>query len=203
MLLRTRIRNRRRKRKNRTNQQNLLPRSANLKKQRLWPPPKSVRLNQQPRLLRDLSNGCYDKHASISLQVAHSLLTRTPTGFSRSLLTKTPTTQRSISATAPKTDFEHARNRLHVKAVPDSLPCREDEFLEIQEHLESAIEDGTGSCICMFAKPNARAILLQQDLLNNLKRPSFVFDITRHLWSTRNRQNSNCSRSYSVITGKS
>ena len=66
----------------------------------------------------------------------------------RSLVVQTPTTHRAISATAPRTDFEHARNRLHVKAVPDSLPCREDEFLEIQEHLESAIEEGTGSCIC-------------------------------------------------------
>jgi len=50
----------------------------------------------------------------------------------------------------PQTEFEHARNRLHVKAVPDTLPCREDEFMEIQEHLESAIEEGTGSCICEF-----------------------------------------------------
>jgi Cdc6-like AAA superfamily ATPase len=100
-------------------------------------------------------------------------LTWTSIGFSRSLLTKTPTTQRSISATAPKTDFEHARNRLHVKAVPDSLPCREDEFLEIQEHLESAIEDGTGSCICMFVKSYACTILLQHNLQINLIRSKF------------------------------
>ncbi|KAG0307604.1 Origin recognition complex, subunit 1 [Linnemannia gamsii] len=87
---------------------------------------------------------------------------------SKSLLTKTPTTQRSISATAPKTDFEHARNRLHVKAVPDSLPCREDEFLEIQEHLESAIEDGTGSCIYISGVPGTGKTATVHEVIRSL-----------------------------------
>ncbi|KAH7039307.1 P-loop containing nucleoside triphosphate hydrolase protein, partial [Linnemannia elongata] len=77
--------------------------------------------------------------------------------------------QRSISASAPKTDFEHARNRLHVKAVPDSLPCREDEFLEIQEHLESAIEDGTGSCIYISGVPGTGKTATVHEVIRSLQ----------------------------------
>ncbi|KAF9910509.1 Origin recognition complex, subunit 1 [Linnemannia zychae] len=88
---------------------------------------------------------------------------------SKSLIVKTPTTQRAISATAPKTDFEHARNRLHVKAVPDSLPCREDEFMEIQEHLESAIEDGTGSCIYISGVPGTGKTATVHEVIRSLQ----------------------------------
>ncbi|KAF9132670.1 Origin recognition complex, subunit 1 [Mortierella sp. 14UC] len=87
----------------------------------------------------------------------------------KSLIVKTPTTQRAISATAPKTDFEHARNRLHVKAVPDSLPCREDEFMEIQEHLESAIEDGTGSCIYISGVPGTGKTATVHEVIRSLQ----------------------------------
>ena len=34
--------------------------------------------------------------------------------------------------------------RLHVSAVPDSLPCRETEFEDIYNFVESKILDGTG-----------------------------------------------------------
>ncbi|KAG0253795.1 Origin recognition complex, subunit 1, partial [Linnemannia exigua] len=94
--------------------------------------------------------------------------TRAP-ARSKTLSIKTPTTQRSISASAPKTDFEHARNRLHVKAVPDSLPCREDEFMEIQEHLESAIEDGTGSCIYISGVPGTGKTATVHEVIRSLQ----------------------------------
>ena len=34
--------------------------------------------------------------------------------------------------------------RLHVSAVPEDLPCREDEFADIFHFVQSKIEDGTG-----------------------------------------------------------
>ena len=46
------------------------------------------------------------------------------------------------------TPFQHARAILHVGATPDSLPCRDEEFTEIEAYLEDAIDEGTGSCIC-------------------------------------------------------
>ena len=35
-------------------------------------------------------------------------------------------------------------SRLHVSALPDSLPCREDEFADIYHFVRSKLEDGTG-----------------------------------------------------------
>ena len=34
--------------------------------------------------------------------------------------------------------------RLHVSAVPSSLPCREKEFTDIFNFVEGKLEDGTG-----------------------------------------------------------
>jgi hypothetical protein len=48
------------------------------------------------------------------------------------------------------TDFEKAAKRLHVSAVPDSLPCREEEFAELYSQLASAIQEGSGFCICNY-----------------------------------------------------
>ncbi|KAF9112976.1 Origin recognition complex, subunit 1 [Mortierella sp. AM989] len=87
----------------------------------------------------------------------------------KALAIQAPTTQRAISASTPKTGFEHARNRLHVKAVPDTLPCREDEFLEIQEHLESAIEEGTGSCIYISGVPGTGKTATVHEVIRSLQ----------------------------------
>lgn len=38
-------------------------------------------------------------------------------------------------------------NRLHVSSVPESLPCREQEFQDIYNFVESKIMDGTGGCV--------------------------------------------------------
>lgn len=49
--------------------------------------------------------------------------------------------------------FQTARSRLHVSAVPTSLPCREDEFASVYSHLEAAITDGSGACIYISGTP--------------------------------------------------
>ena len=49
--------------------------------------------------------------------------------------------------------FQTARSRLHVAAVPTSLPCREDEFTSVYSHLEAAIYEGTGACIYISGTP--------------------------------------------------
>jgi len=116
--------------------------------------------------------------------------------FIRTLVVQKPTTQRAIEATLPQTDYEHARNRLHVKAVPDTLPCREDEFAEIQDQLRYAIEDGTGSCIC-----RCWTILTSTKALDAYFLTLFITFI-RHLWRTRDRKNSYSASSHpSIETG--
>ncbi|KAI8349375.1 P-loop containing nucleoside triphosphate hydrolase protein [Mortierella sp. GBAus27b] len=72
----------------------------------------------------------------------------------------------------PKTEFEHARRLLHVKAVPDSLPCREDEFLEIQGYLENAIEEGTGSCIYISGVPGTGKTATVHEVVRSLQAKS-------------------------------
>ncbi|KAJ0032882.1 hypothetical protein NQD34_002963 [Periophthalmus magnuspinnatus] len=54
---------------------------------------------------------------------------------------------RSEPAKRPGNALEEARARLHVSSVPESLPCREQEFQDIYSFVESKIIDGTGGCM--------------------------------------------------------
>lgn len=55
--------------------------------------------------------------------------------------------------TAHLSPYALARERLHVSAVPDSLPCREDEFVNIMGYIESAIQEATGTCVYISGVP--------------------------------------------------
>ncbi|KAI8339651.1 P-loop containing nucleoside triphosphate hydrolase protein [Chlamydoabsidia padenii] len=70
-----------------------------------------------------------------------------------SLSSITPLRKVQTGDTTSLTSYELARERLHVSAVPDSLPCREDEFDEISGYLESALQEGTGTCIYISGVP--------------------------------------------------
>ncbi|KAF9161751.1 Origin recognition complex, subunit 1 [Actinomortierella ambigua] len=87
----------------------------------------------------------------------------------KTLEVRAPTTQRSVPTATPRSDFEHARNRLHVSAVPESLPCREDEFLEIQGYIESAIDEGTGSCIYISGVPGTGKTATVHEVIRSLQ----------------------------------
>lgn len=52
-----------------------------------------------------------------------------------------------------RTDLAIARKRLHVSAVPKTLPCREKEFEEVFSFLESHLADGIGGCIYISGVP--------------------------------------------------
>jgi hypothetical protein len=55
--------------------------------------------------------------------------------------------------------LEEAQRRLHVGAVPDSLPCRDGEFTEIYVFTESNIRCGTGGCMYISGVPGNYEIL--------------------------------------------
>lgn len=55
--------------------------------------------------------------------------------------------------TSNLTPYALARERLHVSAVPDSLPCREEEFMTIMGYIESAIQEATGTCVYISGVP--------------------------------------------------
>lgn len=65
----------------------------------------------------------------------------------------TPLGTRTLSPSALASPFQIARNQLHVSSVPAALPCREEEFSAVYNHLEAAITDGSGSCIYISGTP--------------------------------------------------
>lgn len=64
--------------------------------------------------------------------------------------------------------FQIARSKLHVSAVPASLPCREGEFAEVYSHLESAITDGSGACIYISGTPGTGKTATVREVVSQL-----------------------------------
>ncbi|KAJ2355849.1 Origin recognition complex, subunit 1 [Coemansia sp. RSA 2618] len=60
---------------------------------------------------------------------------------------------RALQSDAGLTIYEAARARLHVSAVPDALPCREDEFAGIYGHLHAALSERTSMCMYISGVP--------------------------------------------------
>lgn len=62
-----------------------------------------------------------------------------------------------------------ARRRLHVSAVPTSLPCREKEFKEIYSFLEGNLLDETGGCIYISGVPGTGKTATTTEVVRALK----------------------------------
>ncbi|XP_008576252.1 PREDICTED: origin recognition complex subunit 1 isoform X1 [Galeopterus variegatus] len=60
---------------------------------------------------------------------------------------------RNPAAQEPASVLEEARLRLHVSAIPESLPCREQEFQDIYNFVESKLLDRTGGCMYISGVP--------------------------------------------------
>jgi len=60
---------------------------------------------------------------------------------------------RTLSSSLLDTPHKLAQVNLHVSAVPKFLPCREEEYSQILDYLENAIEEGTGTCIYISGVP--------------------------------------------------
>jgi origin recognition complex subunit 1 len=50
----------------------------------------------------------------------------------------------------PTDPYQRALRLLHVGATPDSLPCREEEFVDVLSRVEEGVEGGGGGCLCEF-----------------------------------------------------
>ena len=79
-----------------------------------------------------------------------------------SVITITPSRKKEMTPRIPSraiplpsvvSPLQEAQMRLHVAAVPDCLPCREQEFYEILSFMEGKIEDGTGGCMYISGLP--------------------------------------------------
>jgi len=60
---------------------------------------------------------------------------------------------RSVPLPTQVDPLTEAQQRLHVSAVPDSLPCREEEFAEIFGYVESKLREDTGGCCYISGVP--------------------------------------------------
>ncbi|XP_010016261.1 PREDICTED: origin recognition complex subunit 1 [Nestor notabilis] len=113
---------------------------------------------------------------------------RTPKKTPLSGIPKTPRNatpeipRRKHATQKPASVLEEARLRLHVSAVPESLPCREEEFQDIHNFVESKLIDGTGGCMYISGVPGTgktatvrEVIRCLQQAAENDELPSFHF----------------------------
>uniref|UniRef100_A0A670I8D3 Origin recognition complex subunit 1 n=1 Tax=Podarcis muralis TaxID=64176 RepID=A0A670I8D3_PODMU len=97
--------------------------------------------------LADIQNNSTDIYGyEFSLQ-PEPRTPKTPRNATPRIRSRNQTTQK------PGNVLEEARIRLHVSAVPESLPCREKEFQDIYNFIESKLIDGTGGCMYISGVP--------------------------------------------------
>ncbi|KAI8393982.1 P-loop containing nucleoside triphosphate hydrolase protein [Radiomyces spectabilis] len=84
---------------------------------------------------------------------------------------------RQLDPTKSLTPYELARERLHVSAIPDSLPCREEEFATIMGHIETAVEEGTGSCIYISGVPGTGKTATVLEVIRHLQYKSEIKEL--------------------------
>ncbi|KAJ2690809.1 Origin recognition complex, subunit 1 [Coemansia spiralis] len=65
--------------------------------------------------------------------------------------------------------YEVARQRLHVSAVPETLPCREDEFAEIYGHLYNTIEERNSMCMYISGVPGTGKTATVHEVIRTLQ----------------------------------
>ena len=96
------------------------------------------------------------KKKQVNKMVANSK--DTPSRRRKNMTPRIPS--RSIPLPKDISSLEQAQLRLHVAAVPDSLPCREDEFAQILSFTESRIFDGSSGCMYISGVPGTYLILI-------------------------------------------
>ncbi|XP_063748407.1 origin recognition complex subunit 1 isoform X2 [Eleginops maclovinus] len=80
-------------------------------------------------------------------------------------------------AQQPANVLEEARLRLHVSSVPESLPCREQEFQDIYSFVESKVVDGTGGCMYISGVPGTGKTATVHEVMRCLQHATDVDEI--------------------------
>ncbi|XP_071117576.1 origin recognition complex subunit 1-like [Haliotis cracherodii] len=94
---------------------------------------------------------------------------KTPRGKKSFIDTVTPSIpSRRKTFMSPTSALEEARARLHVSAVPDSLPCRDNEFSDIYTFVESKLMDGTGGCMYISGVPGTGKTATVREVMRSL-----------------------------------
>lgn len=89
----------------------------------------------------------------------------------------TPSIQsRETALSSEQNGLETIRERLHVSAVPDSLPCRESEFQSIHSFVKDKINDACGGCIYISGVPGTGKTATVTQVVHKLQA-----DVKRHV----------------------
>ncbi|KAK2504390.1 hypothetical protein MC885_003144 [Smutsia gigantea] len=117
-------------------------------------------------------------HSSMksSLQTPSKTPKKTPKP--RTLCHATPQIRsRNLAAQELSSMFEEARLRLHVSAVPESLPCREQEFQDIYNFVESKLLDHTGGCMYISGVPGTGKTATVHEVIRCLQQAAQANDV--------------------------
>ncbi|XP_061681607.1 origin recognition complex subunit 1 isoform X3 [Syngnathoides biaculeatus] len=174
-------------------QQNL---DSNTEDEEFAPSNKTLRRSEDGKLIHGDENARVNKDRQVlaGLHVPCSKTTLSGTRIPRITPSKrastntsqtpaTPTIPRRLMPTRHPTNIlEVARTRLHVSSVPESLPCREQEFQDIYSFVESKIIDGTGGCMYISGVPGTGKTATVHEVIHCLQNaanineiPSFCF----------------------------
>lgn len=77
--------------------------------------------------------------------------------------------RRRQAAQKPTNMLEEAQMRLHVSFVPESLPCREQEFQDIYSFVESKLLDRTGGCMYISGVPGTGKTAIVHEVVRSLQ----------------------------------
>ncbi|WWC90716.1 uncharacterized protein L201_005653 [Kwoniella dendrophila CBS 6074] len=70
----------------------------------------------------------------------------------------------------PIDPYERALRLLHVGSAPESLPCREEEFIDVLSKVEDGVESGGGGCLYIAGVPGTGKTATVHAVVKELKR---------------------------------
>ncbi|CED85291.1 Origin recognition complex, subunit 1, and related proteins [Phaffia rhodozyma] len=72
----------------------------------------------------------------------------------------------------PADPYKRALHLLHVGATPESLPCREEQYAEVQVKIEGVIDGGGGGCIYISGQPGTGKTATVHAVIRELRQKS-------------------------------
>ncbi|XP_054720805.1 origin recognition complex subunit 1-like [Uloborus diversus] len=99
--------------------------------------------------------------------------------------------ERKTPLKTPQNVLEESRQRLHVSAVPKSLPCREEEYSDIYTFVKGCLCAQTGGCMYISGVPGTGKTATVHEVVRNLEEeketgeiPVFSFVEVNGMWMT-------------------
>ncbi|WRT68394.1 uncharacterized protein IL334_005370 [Kwoniella shivajii] len=98
----------------------------------------------------------------------------TPQNKKRKIHPKSSSSNLPLSVLAPEQlpidPYQRALRLLHVGATPESLPCREEEFVDVLSRVEDGVESGGGGCLYIAGVPGTGKTATVHAVVKELKR---------------------------------